>query len=95
MQTKSMPEELLRLRDQLDMIDNELLLILIKRFKVTVRVGKLKANKGLDSFDEDREKQKLIDLKVKAEEGALNSEFVLNLFKMIFAEVLENHRSYL
>ena len=95
MQTNSMPDELLSLRDQIDMLDDELLLILTKRFKVTARVGKLKAEKGLDSVDEEREKQKLIDLRVRAEEKDLSPEFVLNLYKMIFAEVVENHRGFL
>ncbi|MBN4075259.1 MAG: chorismate mutase [SAR86 cluster bacterium] len=95
MQTNSMPDELLSLRDQIDALDDELLLILAKRFEVTARVGKLKADKGLDSVDEEREKQKLIDLRTRAEEKALNPEFVLNLFNMIFAEVVGNHRAYL
>ena len=95
MQTNSMPDELLSLRDQIDMLDDELLLILTKRFKVTARVGKLKAEKGLDSVDEEREKQKLIDLRVRDEEKDLSPEFVLNLYKIIFAEVVENHRGFL
>lgn len=95
MQTNSMPDELLSLRDQIDMLDDELLLILAKRFEVTARIGKLKADKGLDSVDEEREKQKLIDLRERAEGKALSPEFVLNLFNMIFAEVVENHRAYL
>ena len=95
MQTNSMPDELLSLRDQIDMLDDEILLILAKRFEVTAKVGKLKAVKGLDSVDEKREVQKLIDLKARAEEKGLSPEFILNLFKMIFAEVVENHRAYL
>ena len=95
MQTNSMPDELLSLRDQIDKLDDELLSVLAKRFEVTARVGKFKADNGLDSVDEKREQQKLIDLKMLAEEKALSPEFVLNLFKMIFAEVVENHRAYL
>ena len=95
MQTNSMPDELLSLRNQIDMLDDELLLILAKRFEVTARVGKLKADKGLDSVDETREKQKLIELGTRAEAKGLSPEFVLSLFKMIFAEVVENNRAYL
>lgn len=95
MQTNSMPDELLSLRDQIDVLDDEILLILAKRFEVTAKVGKLKAVEGLDSIDEERELQKLIDLKVRAKEKELNPEFILNLFKMIFSEVVENHRAYL
>lgn len=95
MQTNSMPDELLSLRNQIDTLDDELLLILTKRFEVTARIGKLKADQGLDSVDEVREQQKLIDLKARAEEKGLSQDFVLRLFKMIFAEVVENHRAYL
>ncbi len=95
MQMKSMPDELLSLRNQIDKLDDELLSILAKRFEVTAEVGKLKADKGLDSVDEVREEQKLFDLMTRAEEKALSPEFVLSLFKMIFAEVVENHRAYL
>ncbi len=95
MQTKSMPDELLSLRNQIDTLDDELLSILARRFEVTAKVGKLKADQGLDSVDEAREQQKLIDLMSRAEEKSLNPEFVLSLFKMIFAEVVENHRAYL
>ena len=58
MQTNSLPDELLSLRNQIDTLDDELILILAKRFEVTARVGKLKAEKGLDSVDETREKTK-------------------------------------
>ena len=95
MQTNSVPDELLSLRNQIDMLDDELLSILAKRFEVTVRVSKLKADNSLDSVDEDREHQKLIDLKARAAEKSLSSDFVSNLFKMVFAEVVENHRAYL
>lgn len=95
MQSNSLPDELLSLRDQIDMLDDELLSILTKRFEVTAKVGKLKADSGLNSMDEEREQQKLIDLEVRAGEKDLSSDFVVNLFKMIFAEVVENHRSYL
>ena len=95
MQTNSMPDELLSLRDQIDRLDDELLSVLAKRFEVTAQVGKLKAENGLDSVDEEREQQKLIDLQSLAEEKKISPDFVLNLFRMIFAEVVENHRSYL
>jgi chorismate mutase len=90
-----MPDELLSLRDQIDRLDDELLSVLAKRFEVTAQVGKLKAENGLDSVDEEREQQKLIDLQSLAEEKKISPDFVLNLFRMIFTEVVENHRSYL
>ena len=95
MQTNSVPDELLSLRNQIDMLDDELLSILAKRLEVPARVGKLKADNSLDPVDEDREHQKLIDLKARAAGKGLSPDFVLNLFKMVFAEVVEKHRAYL
>ncbi len=95
MQMNSVPDELLSLREQIDLLDDELLMILAKRFEVTEQVGRLKAKEGLNSLDEDRENQKLKDLKLNAESKGLSADFVLNLFKMIFAEVVENHRGFL
>ena len=95
MQMNSVPDELLSLRRQIDKFDEELLLLLAKRFEVTAQVGRLKASKGLDSIDEDREKKKLLELQKRAADKALNPELVLALFQMIFAEVVNNHRSYL
>lgn len=95
MQMNSVPDELLSLRGQIDKLDEELLLLLVKRFQVTAEVGRLKASKGLDSLDEGREKQKLIDLQKLANEKSLNPKFILQLYQIIFAEVVANHRTYL
>lgn len=95
MQTNSVSDELLSLRDQIDKIDDELLSVFAKRFEVTAIVGRLKAENSIDFLDNERERQKLIDLHVRAEEKGLSSEFVSNLFKVVFAEVVENHQAYL
>ena len=95
MQMRSVPDELLSLRSQIDKLDEELLKLLASRFQVTAQVGRLKGSKGLNSLDEAREKQKLIELQRLASEMNLNPDFVLNLFQLIFAEVVENHRTYL
>ncbi len=59
MQKSTVPEELLRLREQIDALDEELLQVLSRRFQVTAQVGLLKATHGLDSLDEEREARKL------------------------------------
>jgi len=94
MQKIPMPEELLRLREQIDALDEELLQVLAKRFQVTAQVGMLKAINGLDSLDEEREARKLETLQAAALEKELNPGFIGELFQMIFAEVVNNHQSY-
>ncbi len=93
MQSKSVPEELLALREQIDALDEEIVLTLARRFAVTKIVGELKAINNLDSVDPIREQEKLTSLKALSDEHALNSDFTLELFQMIFNEVVKNHRS--
>lgn len=95
MQTTTVPDELLALRDKIDKLDEELISTLAKRFEVTGAVGRLKAEQQLNSVDPAREQAKLVRLKALADDESLNSEFVLELFQMIFDEVVKNHRGYL
>lgn len=93
MESKSIPDELLVLRNQIDALDEEIVLTLAQRFSVTSQVGKLKAENELDSVDPIREQEKLSSLKTLAEQHSLNSDFVLEMFQMIFNEVVKNHRN--
>lgn len=86
---------MLALRREIDRIDEELLLLLAERFRVTAKVGELKARSGLDSVDPVREQEKLERLKALAEAHSLNSDFILDLFQTLFDEVVKNHRSFL
>ena len=55
MATSPVPEELLRVRAQIDRIDHGLVLLLANRFALTHRVGELKAEFGLEALDPDRD----------------------------------------
>lgn len=94
MQKNAVPEQLLVLREQIDVLDEELLNVLSKRFQITAQVGKLKAEQGLESLDEQREANKLKQLQEKALSKNLNPEFIAELFQQIFSEVVTNHKSY-
>jgi chorismate mutase len=89
------PAEMLQLRDRIDLIDEELLSTLARRFEITRRVGELKAAHGLDSVDPLREQEKLAQLRALAEQKGLDSRFVHELFQLLFSEVVKNHRSFL
>lgn len=95
MESASVPAELLDLREQIDQVDRDIVLLLAKRFTVTNAVGKLKAEKQLESVDPDREREKLDRLKQEAERHGLNAELVESLFRLVFQEVVKNHRSFL
>jgi chorismate mutase len=95
MPSQKVPDELLALREQIDSIDEDMLDLLARRFKVTARVGELKAEVGLDSMDSVREQEKLDRLRSLAQDKSLNSEFILDLFQTLFDEVVKNHRNLL
>ena len=95
MSSQKVPDELLALREQIDSIDEDMLDLLARRFKVTARVGELKAEVGLDSMDSVREQEKLERLRSLAQDKSLNSELILDLFQTLFDEVVKNHRNLL
>ena len=95
MQSRQVPDELLALRADIDRIDDALMNLLAERFKVTARVGELKARNNLDSVDPVREQEKLERLRSLAEAKSLNAEFILDMYQTIFDEVVKNHRSFL
>lgn len=92
MDGKTAPEELQQLRSQIDGIDDELMALLARRFEITRQVGRLKASRQMESLDAGREQEKLSHLRAQAEELALNPDFIYNLFELLFAEVVSNHR---
>jgi len=91
----SIPAELADLRNQIDLIDTEIMAALQRRFAVTGMVGLLKARHGLNSVDPVREQEKLVFLRNLAKEKGLDADFVQSLFQHVFNEVVKNHRSFL
>lgn len=87
-----LPPELLQARARIDQIDDELIRLLADRFSQTLLVGKIKASQELQSFDPEREAQKILKLRQLSEELGLNPDFVANLFSQIMQEVVKNHQ---
>ena len=57
------PAELARLRGSIDNMDAALIHLLAERFKITQRVGELKATQGLPAADPGREAQQIARLR--------------------------------
>jgi|TARA_B110000879_G_scaffold24460_1_gene32529 chorismate mutase len=87
-----LPPELLQARARIDEIDQELIKLLADRFSLTLQVGKIKASQQLQSFDPDRETQKIQNLRQVSEEMGINPNLVENLFTQIMKEVVKNHQ---
>jgi chorismate mutase len=85
--------ELRRLRDSIDNMDAALVHLLAERFKITQRVGVLKAAEGLPAADPDREAQQIARLRQLATEAKLDPEFAEKFLTFVVAEVVRHHQA--
>ena len=83
--------ELARLRGSIDNLDSALVCLLAERFKITQRVGELKAELGLPPADPQREAQQIERLRRLADEATLDPEFAEKFLTFIVSEVVRHH----
>ncbi|MHA7859759.1 chorismate mutase [Tessaracoccus sp. Y36] len=83
--------ELKRLRGSIDNMDSALIHLLAERFKVTQRVGELKASAGLPPADPGREAQQIARLRALAESAELDPELAEKFLTFIVSEVVRHH----
>ena len=83
--------ELLSLRKQIDRLDHGLVLMSANRFALTRRVGEIKARVGLDSFDPQREAEKIADIRELCGQHDVNPELVADILAQIMRETVKNH----
>lgn len=85
--------DLSALREQIDELDAELVVLLARRFRITQKVGLLKAAQGLGAVDSEREarqEQRLAELAVR---HTVSPALVASVFRCIVSEVVSNHQS--
>ncbi|HHV20341.1 MAG TPA: chorismate mutase [Propionibacterium sp.] len=83
--------ELESLRGSIDNMDSALVHLLAERFKVTQRVGELKATHGLPPADRDREQRQIERLRALAADARLDPEFAEKFLTFIVREVVRHH----
>ena len=83
--------ELKRMRGSIDNMDSMLIHLLAERFKVTQRVGELKATAGLPAADPEREAAQIARLRALAVEADLDPEFAEKFLTFIVREVVRHH----
>ena len=87
------PPELERLRKSIDNMDSALIHLLAERFKITQRVGELKAELGLPASDAQREARQVARLRQLAEDSRLDPEFAEKFINFVMAEVVRHHQA--
>lgn len=92
MSNQEVPEEILRVRAQIDRVDTGLVLLLANRFALTHRVGELKAEFGLEALDPERESRKLAAIRAVCAEHDVNPELVVEILERVMREVVKNHK---
>lgn len=85
--------ELLSIRSSIDNFDATLVYLLAERFKVTQRVGFLKAKHQLPPADPDREAAQIARLRRLAEEAQLDPAFAEKFLNFIISEVIRHHQA--
>ena len=85
-------DELARLRAEIDAIDERFVALLAERFRITRRVGRIKAELGLPPQDATREAE--IDAKVRrlAKENELDEGLVSDVLRAVIDRVVAEHR---
>lgn len=87
------PPELLQLRQSIDNMDSALIHLLAERFRVTQRVGELKADLGLPPSDPSREARQVARLRQLAADSHLDPEFAEKFINFVVAEVVRHHQT--
>nr|WP_076388981.1 chorismate mutase [Vaginimicrobium propionicum] len=89
--SEQLPEELLTMRTSIDNLDACLIHLMAERFKITKRIGKLKAEHNMPAGDSAREAEQVTRLRELAVESHLDPEFAEKLLNFIVSEVVRHH----
>jgi chorismate mutase len=89
--TAVIPDEILALRSSIDNIDAALVYLLAERFRLTERVGHIKATDGLPPADPAREAAQAERTTEIALGAGLDPEFAAALREFIITEVKRRH----
>ncbi len=76
------------LRQEIDNIDDEIIMLFAKRMEKVKEVGQYKSTHDIAPLDEKRWQQVLQKISVKATKQSLSEEFVKEIYELIHAEAL-------
>ena len=84
-------ENLQSLRDEIDHVDEQIILLIAKRFKATAQIGEFKAKHGLDPVDLPREEMQRQRYSRLARKNNVSAETINRVFRYLIETVVSNH----
>ena len=78
-------------RSTIDRLDAIIVNALIERFSVTKRIGLLKAENNIDTYDRKREDTQVKTLEKLIEDSDLDKKFIVKLMQLITTESKKSH----
>lgn len=78
--------QLTQLRDQIDEVDSELVELLVKRRKITTKVGELKSEIGMPIYAPDREAALLEKRRAQAEESGISADLIEDILRRLMRD---------
>ena len=78
-------------RSTIDRLDVIIVNALIERFSVTKRIGLIKAENNIETYDGEREEAQVKTLEKLIQDSELDKKFIVNLMKLITTESKKNH----
>ena len=78
-------------RSTIDRLDMIIVNALIERFSVTKRIGLIKAENNIETYDSEREETQVKTLEKLIQDSDLDKKFIVNLMKLITTESKKNH----
>jgi len=73
-------------REEINKIDSEIIQLLSKRKKISLKIGEHKKNNGTEIFDKKREEEIAIQLKERAEKEELDEKYINRVFEVIIGD---------
>ena len=78
-------------RSTIDRLDVIIVNALMERFSVTKRIGLIKAENNIETYDSEREETQVKTLEKLIKNSDLDKKFIVNLMKLITTESKKNH----
>jgi chorismate mutase len=88
-------DELKKLREEIDRIDNEIVNLFAKRFNVTREIAQVKKKINAQPLDEKRWKEMIEQRQKLAKELGLDDNFVNMVYTLIHAESIDIQKNIL